>query len=224
VIDECAAYINEDVANSLDETRKFGLHFVLSHQRIRQLMDVSENCYDAVMANAQTKIVFRINDDESAQVLCKQLFRSEFDIDRPKEILNKPVAVGQEIIELFSSSETHGTTTGHSETDGFGQGESIGTALGEGQRVFDPESGQPLGTTYNTNAVETSGLINSQFSAATRSEAAIHSTTQGSSQSLKTVYEVMPTATYSLEEIVHLGTRTIRELPKRTAFAVFPEQ
>jgi hypothetical protein len=38
-IDECGDYVNKTVAKGLDETRKYGLHFVLSHQRLSQLGD-----------------------------------------------------------------------------------------------------------------------------------------------------------------------------------------
>ncbi|MEM6498760.1 MAG: type IV secretion system DNA-binding domain-containing protein, partial [Pseudomonadota bacterium] len=224
VLDECASFINDDIANSLDETRKFGLHFILSHQRLQQLKNVSDNCYDAVMANAQAKVVFRVNDDENAEVLCTQLFRSEFDLERPKEILSKPVAVGQEIITLFSESETHTSGTNSTAMDGSGSSRSSGSSENMSESVFTPTVGDIPGVFSGVSSGQVSGSAEQRFTASSEGKSDSIGYTTGSSQSLRTVYEVMPSATYSLEEIKHLGIRSIRELPNRTAFVVLPNQ
>ena len=204
-IDECADYLNEDIARSLDETRKFGLHFILSHQRLGQLLRVSPEVYDAVMLNAQTKVVFNIDDDETAETLCKQLFRADIDLEIPKEILNKPVAVGQEIITLFSSSKTE------AESKSSGTSSMYGTGASVGESVFSPIEGSNLGTTESTGAssVSVSGQSNARASATGQ--------TRGESETLRTIYEVMPTAVYSLDEMLHLGIVSIRSLPPRAA-------
>lgn len=204
-IDECADYLNEDIAKSLDETRKYGLHFTLSHQRLGQLRALGDNVYDAVMSNAQTKVVFRVDDDDNAEQLCRALLRSEFDLEVPKEILNKPAAVGQEIIELFSESTSYGEAHGRSDFSSEGQGESAGMS------AFIPEEGENRGHT------EISGLSSMSGSGSGTSSITSEVKTFGSSQSLRTVYEEMPTAVYSLDEIIHMGIRSIREMPKRQA-------
>jgi len=204
-IDECGDYINEDIAKSLDETRKYGLHFILSHQRLQQLRNVSDDTYDAVMANAQTKVVFRVDEDDNAEVLCRHLFRSGFDLEKPKEILNKPVAIGQEIIELFSKSKTTGFTSSESVSETSGSGSS------DAESMFMPIDGGDVGHT------EISGSSANYGSGSSRSSSEINTSTEGSSQSLSTIYEIMPTAVYSLEEIIHLGIVAIREMPDRTA-------
>ena len=204
-IDECADYLNEDIAKSLDETRKFGVHFILSHQRLGHLLRVSPEVYDAVMLNAQTKVVFNIDDDETAETLCKQLFRADIDLEVPKEILNKPVAIGQEIITLFSSTETE------AESESFATSNVSGTGASAGESVFLPFEGSNLGTTESTgtSSVSVSGQSNSRASATGK--------TRGKSETLKTIYEVMPTAVYSLDEMLHLGIVSIRTLPRQHA-------
>ena len=58
-IDECGRYINEDIANILDECRKFGLHLTLSHQHLEQLRkEGGDSVYQSVMTDAKTKVVF----------------------------------------------------------------------------------------------------------------------------------------------------------------------
>lgn len=222
VIDECADFINEDISKSLDETRKYGLHYVLSHQRLQQLRNVSDDCYDAVMANAQAKVVFRVNDDENAQVLCRQLFRSEFDLEKPKEILSKPVAVGQEIIELFSHSETEGESHTSSSSEAVGSSTVSSHADSSANSVFTPLDGTSPGHTDIAGMSMGSGSATSHSSSSASADTSTSSRTAGTSQSLKTVYEVLPSAVYNLEEIMHLGTRAIRELPDRNAIAVLP--
>lgn len=209
-IDECADYINEDIAKALDETRKFGLHFILSHQRLNQLRNVSQDTYDAVAVNAQTKVVFRVDEDETAEVLARQLFRTSFDLETPKEILNKPVAVGHEIIELYGSTETNAYAESHGTSSGSGSG------MSDGSSVFVAIDGLERGVTT------ASGANNSDFSGDSKSQTNVHSRGESKSQSLRTVYEIMPTAVYSIEEQIHIGIVGIRNLPKRTAIVKLP--
>ncbi len=205
-IDECADYINEDIAKALDETRKFGLHFVLSHQRLNQLRNVSQDTYDAVAVNAQTKVIFRVDEDETAEVLAKQLFRTSFDLEIPKEIMNRPVAVGQEIIDLYGNSTADGYVESHGQSAGISSGDSIATS------VFVPldDVGRGVTNVDGTSSGFSSGHSHSVSKVSTYSES--------TSQSLRTIYEVMPTVLYTIEEQMHLAITAIRNLPPRTAF------
>ena len=58
-IDECYQFINEDIGNILSEGRKFGLHLILGHQFLSQLMRAGQQVHDSVLTGAQTKVVFR---------------------------------------------------------------------------------------------------------------------------------------------------------------------
>ena len=205
-IDECGDYINEDIAKALDETRKFGLHYVLSHQRLNQLHNVSQDTYDAVAVNAQTKVIFRVDEDETAEVLAKQLFRTSFDLEIPKEIMNRPVAVGQEIIDLYGNSTTKGYVESWGESEGVSSGDSVATS------VFVPVDDVERGVTNIDGS--TSGYSTSYSHSASK----ISTHSESASQSLRTIYEVMPTVLYTIEEQMHLAITAIRNLPPRTAF------
>src|SRR4051794_17180584 len=61
LIDECHKLITEDIGRVLDGTAKYDLHLVLSHQRMEQLSDLSQNIADAVMTGAQQKIFLGTN-------------------------------------------------------------------------------------------------------------------------------------------------------------------
>ena len=205
-IDECADYINEDIAKALDETRKFGLHYVLSHQRLNQLRNISQDTYDAVAVNAQTKVIFRVDEDETAEVLAKQLFRTSFDLEIPKEIMNRPVAVGQEIIDLYGSSTTEGYVESRGESQGVSSGDSVATS------VFVPLDDAERGIT------NVDGSTSGSSTGSSHSTSIISTYSESTSQSLRTIYEVMPTVLYSIEEQMHLAITAIRNLPPRTAF------
>lgn len=212
-LDECADYLTEDIARMLDQTRKFGLHLVLAHQRLAQLREHSENLLDAVMAGAQSKVVFKVDEDKTADELGRYLYRKELDLEEPKKILNKPVAVGQLPIWLYAESETES----YAESEMSGQSENSGTVIGgsSGTTIHTNPDGNETASTTSEGSSEIQSMSSGSFHA--------HSVTHGSarshgrSQGLKTQYEEMPTAVYSLEEQFHKAIVAVRSLPKRTA-------
>lgn len=204
-IDECADYLNSDIARSLDQTRKFGLHYILSHQRLGQLRDAGAGIHDAVTVNAQTKVVFRLGDEETSEFFAKQLFRSSFDLEMPKESMNKPVAVGQELIELYSEAESSAVAETTMSSSGAGESSS------SGESVFVPLDLSERGMT------ESAGLGTSSFSGSASGSSQSQSHVHGRHQSLRTIYEIMPTALYSIDEQVHLAMVAIQDLPPRNA-------
>ena len=105
-IDECYNFLTNDIEHMLDQTRKFGLHLVLSHQRLGQLGDKSSPIYNGVMAGAQTKVVFGGLEDNDAEELAKQILRDQFNLERPKHSLDKLTVVDEEPFWLKSESST----------------------------------------------------------------------------------------------------------------------
>lgn len=119
-IDECGLFINEDVRRILDEGRKFGLHLILAHQTLSQLKEAGENIYHSVMTNAKTKVIFGGLNTEEAEVLAKQVFLGELDLEEAKEVLNKPTVVGYIKTWLNNYSHSHS----QSKTSGGGRSQS----------------------------------------------------------------------------------------------------
>ena len=159
-IDECARYINDDVARILDEGRKFGLHLILAHQHLAQLEEVSPKVYRSVMTNAKAKVVFGGLTAQDARVLAENIFAGELELQEPKEVLNKPVAIdhAREIVKNYGKgkSESEGRSIGRArsrqvitatgEATGSGWGVSEGTMISSGMghqtgQMFDSAAG-----------------------------------------------------------------------------------
>lgn len=210
-IDECAQYLTEDVVNALDETRKFGLQMVLSHQRIEQLRAYGDNFYNAVMANAQLKVVFKVGDDDTADILSRHLFRTTFDLEMPKHILDKPVTIGQELHWFESESRSVSSISGSGEGSGAGTG--IGMALSQ---LHDSE-GNPIGGYGMVDSASESNFLSSN-----RFHVTGETYSRGRSQGLVPIIEVLPTELYKIDELIHLGMVELRALPERTAWVCSP--
>ena len=116
-IDEAYDYLSKDIESILDQTRKFGLHVVLSHQRIGQLRDKGEAIESGVMEGAQTKVIFGLGRKDAVE-MGYDLFAEQFDLEKPKERMIRPTAVGQELITLRSHSSTRGRSTGRTAARG----------------------------------------------------------------------------------------------------------
>jgi hypothetical protein len=116
-IDETYDYLTKDIESILDQTRKFGLHLILSHQPIGQLRDKGEAIESGVMEGAQTKVVFALG-RKAAVEMGYDLFAEQFDLELPKASVIRPTAVGQELAVLRSQSTSSGRSTGRTEARG----------------------------------------------------------------------------------------------------------
>jgi hypothetical protein len=67
-IDEFQNFLTPSMASLLSGARKFGLGLALAHQDLHQLRNRDADIYHAVMANAGTRIVFRVSDDDAKQL------------------------------------------------------------------------------------------------------------------------------------------------------------
>ena len=201
-VDECADFVTEHVAKSMDQTAKYGLHYILAHHRMSQLERYGDAFREAIMAGAQTKIIFRVDLDGAAEELGRHLFRNEFDIESRKENLTQPVAVGQEVVWLHGSSNTITEGGARSSSSTAGSNEN------SGESVYEPEEGDAAGTT------EFSGEGTNSSSSETESSNWARAHTETASETLKTIYEERGIPK-TLEEIIHEATARVRKLPRR---------
>src|SRR5436309_7662873 len=74
-------FISLDIADMLDQVRKFVLFMVLPHQRFGQL---DENLVDAVLTNCGIKAVFGGLSVHNARQMAEELFIGELDPKRIK--------------------------------------------------------------------------------------------------------------------------------------------
>jgi hypothetical protein len=117
-LDEFQNFVSIDLANMLDEIRKFGMFLVLSHQRFGQLDDDIE---DAILTNCRIKTVFGGLRVEDAKRMAEELFIGKLD---PKKI---KVAIYQtkhwyryERDKVYSRSTSQMESEGHSTGTGSG--------------------------------------------------------------------------------------------------------
>lgn len=207
-IDECHKFLTNDIADMLDQTRKFGLHLVLSHQRLGQLRTRSPDIYNAVMAGGQTKIVFQLA-DEDAEGVVDEIFRSTYDLERPKHAFDRPMVVGERIGWLLNESETNGTSSSHGYS--VGESDSASASISTSFGAAEGARGEPMSES------ETSGSGQTFSASASWSETTSHSNTSGRSQALIPEWANTSTTGYQLEEVRHLAILKMRQLPKRTA-------
>lgn len=210
-IDECGQYLTKDVANSLDETAKYGLHYVLSHQRLGQLAEHGPELLNAVMAGAQVKVVFNCDDEDMAEPLARHLFRKLLDVRRMKGWITQPVVIGYETIELEGSSvsETESRVVGESRGASTGLNATAGVVM-----IYDA-NGQPIG---GHSASEGSGASASE--SVGRSVVEGHGRSNGRSvtQTLRPILDERALTPFTLDEQLHEAIVAIRSLKQRHAF------
>jgi len=126
-IDEFARYATQDIADGLDEMRKYKVSFVLAHQRLNQLMRESPDLCDAVLTNCNVRIVFSVRAAD-AETMVEEMFTHALAQKQTKHVQTMlTVLPGEEetreIISIMNSeSESDGTT----EAEGESEGESMG--------------------------------------------------------------------------------------------------
>lgn len=119
ICDEFGEFATRDVANSLDQLRKFGVHFILAHQRLAQLAREDLDVLSAVMTNAKIKIVFGGLERVEAERVAREVFTGVARGNRVKHISHqtkfRPVNdVFITETDSWSDGETDSESTGRS--------------------------------------------------------------------------------------------------------------
>jgi hypothetical protein len=121
-IDEFQNFVTETIAKNLDQARGYGLHLTLAHQYPKQLKNegkAGEKIYDSVLANASSKIVFRMEHPEDLESLTKWLYIRTVNPDKVQlELFSTKVLGHREemrIIETITETHSVATDTGMSE-------------------------------------------------------------------------------------------------------------
>lgn len=228
-VDECHRFLTEDVAKLFVEGRKFQTSAVLLHQTLAQLRRAGDLIFSEVMA-ARTKIVFGGLDDDDATFMARNIFRGQFDLQKSKDRYNKPVVVDQVPEWLLSESDSRSvavaegtnwsrggavsvsrsTTTSSSVTTTEGSSESATTPTGTDA---DPNAGsQTTGDSESTAITEgfaetetiSESASWSEGGSTTRTESEQH--TDGRHQTFRSIFKILPTVPWSLDELLHLAS------------------
>jgi len=208
-IDECYQYLTSDVEAMLDQTRKFGLHVILAHQHLEQLRKYGDHVFNAVMTNAQTRVIFGGLSDTDAEFMAKESLRETFDYNVSKAILEKPTVVGYERIwmrnrsQSYSASETEGSNTSESQASSTSSSRTT-------SQSYDPW-GLPMPGSSQSVAV---GHVNGGNTGRGTSYAKAkgYSESEGESEALFPIFEILPSAVEGQEEIMNRAILRLRKL------------
>jgi hypothetical protein len=149
-MDEFQNFVSLDIANMLDQVRKFGLFTVLSHQRFGQL---DENITDAVLTNCRIKAVFGGLTAQSARLMAEELFINKLDAEKIKvAIYQTKFWPKEETRQVRTHSTSHTSSSGWSE--GSASGYSSSSSTGE---FYGPEQWFGQGSAMGTSASRSSG-------------------------------------------------------------------
>lgn len=217
-LDECHRFLTTDVANILDQSRKFGLHAVLAHQHLGQLREAGEYVYRSVTTNTRTKLVFGGLDVADADEMARTLFRGQFDLQRPKERYTKPAVVGQQLEWLFSQSVSAGVSKttgrsrsrggsvayGHSVTESESDTEGESVTVGESETVSDSDTHAEGTSTSRSGTRDRRGEAVSESDQEGTSGSSAHSSgTSHTTSSTHTVSHAHTTSYAVTESVTH---------------------
>jgi hypothetical protein len=142
-IDEFPQFVTSDLARSLDQFRKFGVHLILSHQRLAQL---PPDLQSALLSCAKIRFVFGGLEYEEAAKLAKELFAGEVRGDRVKHISYRtgfrPILTQ---VLLHHSAEADAD----SESDGDGWSDTSIYTDSDGSSYSDQSISHVLHTTHS---------------------------------------------------------------------------
>lgn len=213
-IDECYRFLTSDIEDMLNQTRKRGLHVTLVHHYLDQLRKESEAIYHAVMTNAQTKLIFGGLTDDDAEILAREVFRSEFDLDQVEETLNRPTATGEYSREILHSSQS-----ARSEAGGSGTGSAVGASGGLSVAQHFSADGGEIGGYYETvSNVDVGSSSETSFSTEGTT------TSEGWHEVLVPEYAIMPTALKSMDKVMHEAMVKLRTLGQQFAVLKRPTE
>lgn len=197
-IDECALFINGDIGRILEECRKFGLHLILSHQRLAQLRDEGERVYESVLGGAQAKVIFGGLSVGEATTLAENAFAGFLDLQEPKQF--RPAVTGYRRIWLENYAEAVTDSWSTTDTETWNEGETA---------------------TYDFNLKALTSASQSYGGGAAVTEAQSTTKSTGRSEAREAVVEWLPEF-YSREDQVYKAMALLVNQPTRQAIIKFP--
>lgn len=171
-MDEFQNFVSLDIADMLDQVRKFGLFTILAHQRFGHL---DENITDAVLTNCRIKAVFGGLPTQSARLMAEELFIGDLDAKKIKAaIYQTKFWPKYSRDKVYTKGTSHTTSSGYS--DSSTSASMSGTSSGE---VFGPDQwfGTPTGSSTGRSSADSSssssGYSSSESDTFSESEADI---------------------------------------------------
>jgi len=181
VMDEMQHFLTPNAASVLETCRQKGVHMILAHQHLNQLvsknLDPPDSLLRAVMSCARTKVIFSAYPDD-ADILAR-FFSAEWPEKEIKNEIWRTTVLNYKLEKhiLEGGADTDVTTT----SEGSMQGEAriAGTSTSQGM-VMDPDQGMlsgPMVTTLTESVVELENAAESwsSFSGSSTSSGSVSS-------------------------------------------------
>ena len=210
-LDEFQKFVSLDIADMLDEVRKFKLFTVLAHQRFGQ---VDENVQDAVLTNCKIKAVFGGLSAEVARMMALELFIGKLD---PMQI--KAEVYQTKFRPVYTRDKVYSRSTSSGRSVGTGVNESWGSASASMAGVFyTPEgwlSAMPENISRSESSSSSSGSQSGRHSNETDFEGVAESEADVPMMRAEEFQEISSVQYMSLEEQLVLFTAALKEQPDR---------
>ncbi len=222
-LDEFQEYITDDIASMLEQVRKGGLHIVLAHQHLSQLIkDGNERLKDSIYTNCRMKAVFGGLPENSAEELANEMFLPDLNSRQIKATYTHTIHLYDEEIRL---QKAHGKGTGYSQGTNWaetqGSSNTRGSSSGSGSN-YGQDSSSGLSTTIGrsipdgavegvrinsetTIRIHSDSSADSSFSSESEARSEMESRTRGGSKGRSTFETDTETA------VPFLKPRTVQE-------------
>ena len=198
-IDECSLFLNEDISSILDLCRKFGLHLTLAHQHLGQLREAGEKIFRSIMTDAKTKVIFGGLDYEDAEVMVKNVFMGDIELEEWKGRLTKPTVTGYNRTWFENYSKSRSSSSGNSE--GMTQISGGASITGTSKSVISPYLNfDPFDKTIVQGSNHSQTAINNTATQRGSNWSETEGESQGASEGLEPIFQDLPVESYSLEE------------------------
>lgn len=232
VIDEAGQFATRDLAESLDQLRKFKVHVVAAHQRLSQLEREDPDLLSSMLTNAKVRIVFGGLERREAERLAPELFTGQVHGERVKHVSMstkfRPV-FDTFVVKTETWSESDGESDSSMSADSFSSGsseseldsDSASFAIDDdnrhGRHDEDDVVSRSLGTSRSR------GTTKSESRSSSSSQTASHASSVGGSKSRVPIvrherFQEESSRTYwGLDEQWETLTARLHGLPKREA-------
>ncbi len=223
-LDEFQNFVSLDIANMLDQVRKFGLFLVLAHQRFGQL---DENIIDAALTNCQIKAVFGGLPVPNARRMAEELFIGKLDPMKVRAaIYQTKFWPTYSRDKVYTRGSGHATSAAHSSSVGGGESSTTSSSIGDSTAYFYEDwfsLPQLAGTRTESN---TTGRASMSGSSSNWAESSTEGESYSESESVADVpifipvpfQELSSVQYFSLDEQLTLLTAALKEQFKRHCF------
>lgn len=217
-LDEFQKFITPTMAESLDQARGFGLHLTMAHQFPGQVIDSGHHgkrLWGSVMATASSKVVFRLQDQESLEPLARWLYMGVMDPDEVKRELTSTKVMGYRVEYQKAYGRAQSEEVGRASSSGGVTGSGSGvSSTGGGGNSYDAE-GNLIGSSDSLSEAE---AWNTYFTD-TYSESESRSTSDSTSES--DVPMLMPLLG---KEVTSVQDRSLEEQLFRSMAVLFDQK